>query len=95
MVLKTKGIITKDATVSIGPGMPMNTRPKSTVVVKKKKKTVNNNNLRQAPSAPGKQSQGRNPRPPAGPAPSHQPSNRPTVDLKKMRQNSTTKVNLS
>ena len=90
MVLKTKGIITKDATVSIGPGLANTTRPKTNIVKKKTakstKKTVNNNTLRKAPSP--SQSQGRVPRSPTGPAPLHQPSSRPTVDLMKLRQNS-------
>lgn len=93
MVLKTKGMITKDATVSIGPGMPNTTRPKATHTKKKTakstKKTVNNNNLRKAPSID--QSHRRVPRSPTGPAPSSQPSFRPTVDLKKLRQNSINK----
>ena len=107
MVLKTSGIITKDASVSIGPGLPNTTSkyflpfysrtwtnliflgPKANVGSKvTKKKTVNNNTMRSAPSIPRNQSQARSPGPPSGPAPSRQPSNRPKIDLSKMRQNS-------
>merc|ERR1712130_215927 len=78
--MKVSGIITKDATISIGAGLPNTTRP-----------TVNNSSQSNQFQSRVKGQGPRNPGPPMGPAPSHQPQNRPAVNLNKIRQNSVQK----
>jgi len=91
MILKASGIINKDATVFIGSGLPNTTRPTQNP---SKPKRVNNNNNNIKASRPknnafsNKSSTRVPPGPPMGPAPSHQPTVRPNVDLNKIKRNS-------
>jgi len=94
MVLQSSGIINKDATVYIGGGLSNTTRP--TQNPNKPRRVNNNNNIKTARQKSinafsNKSSTRVPPGPPIGPAPSHQPTVRPNVDLNKIKRNSRNK----